>query len=196
MSIVKRLREAADAGEVIKVIYHGGSQPGSIREIIPISISNGKVRAMCYTSNAEKTFFISKIELYNSGEGSNETMWNPDLVSTPKFAGLHEFHELRTSELNNLGWHINNEDNSLSLHRRFKNGKPLRGSDVSLDYEEYTYDSVVYGEDDIRQENLRKRQRPWVVRAKHMETKTYGKLDKAAELFMEQAKLLSPNKNN
>lgn len=38
MSIANTLKSAASNGEVLWIVYHGGSQPGSSRELAPISI--------------------------------------------------------------------------------------------------------------------------------------------------------------
>ncbi|MGA1864349.1 MAG: hypothetical protein ACMUHX_04740 [bacterium] len=192
MSMLVKLQEAIDNAEVLKVKYYGGSQPGTVREISPISIFNGKVRARCFSSNAIKTFFIDKIELCDI---DTTTTWSKEVALKIEYTNLKEVYEKNLSELGKLGWHINLEKNLISLHRRFKNGKLLKGPDVSLYCEEYTYDLVFYGEDDFREENHRKRQRPWIVGAKNTETRTFGKLDKAVHFFIEQARLLSPNYN-
>jgi hypothetical protein len=48
------LQEAIETGEIITIIYKGGSKTGAKRDISPISIKNGKVRARCHSSNAVK----------------------------------------------------------------------------------------------------------------------------------------------
>jgi predicted DNA-binding transcriptional regulator YafY len=63
MNIEASLKEAIETGEVLKVRYHGGSQPGALREIAPISVNGDKVRARCYSSDAVKTFVIGKVEI-------------------------------------------------------------------------------------------------------------------------------------
>jgi len=35
----KRLTEAIETGEVIRIIYHAGSRPGTSREIAPIAVN-------------------------------------------------------------------------------------------------------------------------------------------------------------
>lgn len=190
MSMLVKLQEAINNAEVLKIRYYGGSQPGTVREISPISILNGKVRARCFSSNAIKTFFIDKIELCDIDTITN---WSKEVALKIEYTNLKEVYEKNLSELEKLGWHINLENNLISLHRRFKNGKLLKSPDVSLHFEEYTYDLIFYDEDDIRKENYRKRQRPWTVSAKNKETRTFGNLDKAVHFFIEEAKLLSPN---
>lgn len=193
MSTEDRLRQAIESGEVLKVIYHGGSQPGSLREIAPISIKNGKVSARCYTSNAVKSFALEKIVVVEGETQSSAAEWQPGLVKPEQYASVAEFLEKQKNFLLQIGWHIECDQNHLSLHRRFKTGNPLKGSDVSLDYEEYAYDLVAGLDGEVHKENYRKRQRPWTVRGKNQDTKTYSHLDKAAEVFLEWAKLLSPH---
>ena len=188
----ERLREAAEAGEIIKVIYNAGSQPGASREIAPISISNGKVRARCYASNAVKSFVIEKMEICNSVIEETSCNWDPTKTHSHQFTTLNEAYELNKVKLAELGWYVNIEEDFFSLHRRFKNGNPMKGADVSINYEEYAHDLVVDEDGEEHKENIRKRSRPWVVRAKQMQTATYGELDKAALLFLEQANKLAP----
>jgi len=57
-----QIQNALTAGEVIKVVYHSGSQPGTVRNIAPFDITGNKVRAQCFTSKALKTFLLEKIE--------------------------------------------------------------------------------------------------------------------------------------
>ena len=52
MDMEQKLKEAIEDGEVLRVKYAGGSQPGAQREIAPISVKVGKVRARYYTSKA------------------------------------------------------------------------------------------------------------------------------------------------
>ena len=50
--------------ESIGIIYHGGSNPGSYREILPLKITlKGKLQAKCLASNAVKLFVFDSIEI-------------------------------------------------------------------------------------------------------------------------------------
>jgi len=192
LSVLDKLQESINTAKTLKVRYHGGSQPGTIREIVPISIFKNKIRAKCLSSNAVKTFLIDKIEIFDTSNPS--TTWNKEAITKIEYTSLKEVYEQNLSKLEKLGWHIELEESAIFLCRKFKSGKPLKGSDISLNFEEYTYDLIFYDEDDIREENHRKRQRPWIVRTKNLETRTFGKLDKAVHLLIEQAILLSPIK--
>ena len=192
MTTEERLWEAIEAGEVLKVVYNGGSQPGALREIAPISIKNGKVRARCFSSHAVKLFMVEKIKVIEGEENPPAAEWSSNAKPTHRYESVIELLEKEKTFITDLGWHIENDKDCLSLHRRFKNGKAMKGSDVSLDYEEFTYDLVVGLDGELHEENMRKRQRPWTVRGKNQDTRTFGSLEKAAEVFMEWAKLLAP----
>jgi predicted DNA-binding transcriptional regulator YafY len=192
MDVQKKLQEAIRSGEVLKVKYHGGSQPGSIRDIAPISVKSGKVRALCYTSNAVKTFSIDKIEILEGSAAQKEATWDINKENIVNYVSLEQLWNEKLSELESLGWHVEYNETTLSLHRRFKNGKPLKGSDVSINFEEFDYDYIAGENGEIHKENERKRVRPWVVRAKNKDTVTYGKLDKAVSLLLEHANALAP----
>lgn len=193
MDTALRLRQAIVAGEVLKIVYEGGSQPGATREIAPMSIHGDKVQAHCYTSNAIKQFRIEKIKILDGNVQAGVPTWQPGQATVERYESLSSLLASTRATLVRLGWHIENTEASLSLHRRRKNGTPLKGYDVWLLYEEYAYDSVLGLDGEIHKENVRKRQRPWTVRGKDQETKSFGALDKAAELFLELAKLLAPS---
>lgn len=192
MTAEERLIAAINEKRRIDIVYHGGSQPGTVRQITPASIKDGKVRAFCHTSDAMKLFAVDKISFVDSGEQTDLTAWQPGLQPSRRYAAIGELIEERRESLVNQGWHIENSANCVSLHRVRKNGTPLKGSDVSLDFEEYTHDLVIDEEGAIHEENVRKKQRPWTVRAKNKDTRTYGSLDVASELFLEWAYTLAP----
>jgi hypothetical protein len=60
---VDKLQKAIEGNKVVKIIYHAGSRSGTMREIIPRSITGYKLLAHCVTSGLEKTFFIDKVEV-------------------------------------------------------------------------------------------------------------------------------------
>ena len=192
MDIETRVRQAIAAGEVLKITYEGGSQPGSVREIAPMTIESGKVRAHCYMSGAVKQFSLAKITIVEGDQKTEAKIWQSGIGPTVLFKTLDAFVEGSRGQLLDLGWHIENSQSSVSLHRLRKNGVPLKGYDVSLRYDEYTYDSVLGFDGEVHNENMRKRQRPWTVRANDQVTKSFGALDKAANKFMEWAKQLAP----
>jgi hypothetical protein len=150
------------------------------------------VSARCYTSNSVKSFALDKIVVVEGESRPSAAEWQPGLVKPEQYASISDLVDNQKDHLVLLGWHLEHDKYHLSLHRKVKTGKPLKGSDVALYFEEYTHDLVAGTDGELHEENMRKRQRPWTVRGKNQDTKTYSHLDKAAEVFMEWAKLLAP----
>ncbi|TEA27694.1 hypothetical protein [Candidatus Schmidhempelia bombi] len=63
MTISEYLLKAIESGEVLNIIYHGGSKPGGIRTIIPRSTEDDALKAVDTEQNRVKSFSISKIEI-------------------------------------------------------------------------------------------------------------------------------------
>jgi len=193
MLIHDLLQEAIDNALVLTIKYHGGSQPGTIRQISPISIYQDKVRARCLTSNAVKLFVIEKIEVCDNFDPHVNHKWDPTKLNEVRYRNLKSFLESNKSTLEDLGWYIISYDDSISLHRRFKNGQPLKSPDVSLYYEEYIYEYYI-DLDGKEYKEAKNRRRPWIVRAKGYYVGSYINLDRAVDSFINQANLLSPNR--
>ena len=187
--ITEALEKAIDNGTSLRVRYFGGSTPGGEREIQPISVKDGKVRARCLLSGETKTFVIEKMELVVDGIPSQLASTMPPPAIT--YESVEEFFTNQAAELQALGWVVQHEGETISLHRTFKNGKLIQTPDVELRYEAIAYDLVFDGEQ-ITEANHRERSRPWVVSAKKQTTKTYGDFGKAQITFLEFAKSLSP----
>ena len=84
----------------------------------------------------------------------------------------------------------------LSLYSHFKNGKIRKTPDIVLSFEALTSDgiNIIFSSDSINAEEvIKERVRPWGIRAKKEQTKTYGSLDKASEQFLEWANLYKPS---
>ena len=196
MGTEDKLRKAVELGEPLRVIYQGGSQPGTVRTIAPISIQNGKVRAKCFNSGAVKLFMVEKLIIVDSNEQTDATEWEAAPKVTPVYGSVPELLEDKQDMLSRLGWHVQTDENRLSLHRRFKNGKIRKGPDVDLEYNAYTYDVVVDADGNTHEENVRRSTRPWCLRCKTQPTRTFGHLGSAAEVFMELAAMLAPRKES
>ena len=50
-SLREILDQAAKNGEVIRIVYHSGSQPGTVREIVPMEVTNTELRARWVTDS-------------------------------------------------------------------------------------------------------------------------------------------------
>jgi len=68
-SMLISLHATIGTGEIVKIRYNGGSQPGTIREIVPKELKDGYLqkyeylRAYCYATSAIKIFKTELIEL-------------------------------------------------------------------------------------------------------------------------------------
>ena len=187
--ILDDLLKAIENGEPLRVRYFGGSSPGSERELQPLSVKDGKVRALCTLSGETKTFVVEKMELVIDGVASALAATLPAPV--PLYPTVEEFVANQSTLFQELGWATLHEGQALSLHRMFKNGKLIQSPDVALQFEAVTHDLVFDGER-VLEANHRERSRPWIVRAKNQNTKTFGDFGKAQVTFLEFAKSLAP----
>lgn len=188
--ILDELNKAIESGTPLRVRYFGGSSPGSERELQPLSVKDGKVRAVCALSGSTKTFDVEKMELVVDGVASARA--EPVPVPVSVYATVDEFAASYNASFQQQGWGIRHEGQSLSLHRVFKNGKVIQNPDVALTFEDVAHDLVFDGEQ-IVEANHRARSRPWILRTKNQTTKTFGDLAKAQVAFLESAKALAPN---
>ena len=185
---------AIETGELLRILYHGGSQPGTLREISPKSLKNGKTRAYCYSSGAVKTFMLNKIEIVSNEYAPKEPEWSPVSAQSPSYESIAAFAEKERSYLESLGWYVDVKDDYFALHRPAKAGnpRPINSPTVWLEYEEYTYDMIFREDGEFHKENIRKRKLPWVIRSDYKNTKTLGSLDKTVSVILKWAKELSP----
>lgn len=179
------LELALEQSEKLSIIYEGGSQAGKARVIAPLSINGDKVRARCYNSEKVKVFLISKIRLPSADTPNNVSSW--EVGAKFEFSNLKELHEVYLDSLESVGWVVKLGEDSLSLHKKFKNGKTRAASEIELTYCEYTVESFIGLSGEI--ETLRKNSsRPWALRAKNFDTVTYSKFESAASSFLNLVK--------
>lgn len=189
------IQKAIDNKETITISYMGGSHPGSVRELAPISIKNGKVRARCRSSNKVKVFIIEKIKLNPDPQVMHR--WSPDV----KYKSLSDLYEQISHDLQHHGWHvdyaIDDESGYIRLHRKFLDGAPLKGIEVEILFSKYAFRDIISHESynfetfQYEQEQVLS-DRPYSVYGKGNEYKHFKHLDKAAACFIELSKQLDP----
>lgn len=187
--LTEKLLNAVSTGEVLRVRYFGGSTPGDERQLRPIAIADGKVRALCLKSGETKSFVIAKLEEVLDGVPS--AMAASILVTPTTFSSIDEFVDRYRNEFEAQGWVVQHQTQAVSLHRTFKSGKVIQTPEVDLSFEAEAYDAVFDGEQAI-EANRRVRSRPWIVRGKKLTTKTFADVSKAELTFLEFAKQLAP----
>jgi len=196
MDISPIIEKAINSKERLMVVYLGGSQPGAVREISPLSLKNGKIRARCYMSNVTKTFLVEKMQIMDTDGVLTETSYKQE-EALPKFISYSEVYDFLKQRLVEFGWHINFTTDSVSLHLKFKNGRSLKRSEVSIYFDEYTFDCYAEWDSDGNfspEIEERKKISPYMFSAKDQQTCGFKSLEKSVLKFIKFAELLAPNK--
>lgn len=183
-----RLVAATAAGEVIRVLYHRGSQPGTVREVVPLAVSDDELRAHDVAAGIDKSFKLAHLELATPGTAARA--YN---AAGPVEDGqmLQVAFEPHISDLKALGWHVESAATVVSVHRYFKNGKPRKGAEVAILFNEFSVDAWDDG-NGLREEAVRST-RPYYVSSPTFErARTFARLSQALALFLEEARKLAP----
>jgi hypothetical protein len=185
MSVVETLRASIRTGEIVTIIYHGGSNPGASREIFPIGIMPGdeKLRARCIVDGATKMFKIDKISIVD-GDGVIDIA--KDISQSKLYTSIKELYLDVITRFDAETVHIELVDNELSAHKKWKNGKPQKGAVIEIFYREEYTDFVFNYETGQLDEVTKKHHRPWFVGGKSVVTNSYKDFNKAAYYFIEQ----------
>jgi hypothetical protein len=191
----EKFREAIGTGEVLRIVYDGGSSPGAIRDIIALAIlDDGKVHAKCLNTLQAKTFVLSKMRLSDS---AIET-YDSTIPRRPGYSNLAEAFGGVAPEIRGLGWHVQIEDEDrggqcLSAHRVTRTGRTMKGSFASLTFTPMQWDLVVMPDGRIEETNVRLSIKPFTVRAKLAKSSpSFGDLDKAVARFMDAVRAMPP----
>jgi len=201
-SVTELLRSIAGSGETVTLVYNAGSRPGQARSIVPVSVSNDGLIAVEPGSHVNKTYKLDRIasvELANGLRATNEQATPPvasALRDVPDLKTLGEYVEHFRSELSGAGWHLYEEEGSVGIAARFKNGKPKKIPSVLIRYFDRSTEVVF----DLDAEELKTvpreltgRERPWRVDSwRFKEGKTLAELQHAFALFLAEARASNP----
>ena len=66
--LAARIQEAIEDGEILRVRYDHGSQPGTVRDIRPVSVLGDRTRAHDEASTVPKVFILKYLEIVGSDE--------------------------------------------------------------------------------------------------------------------------------
>lgn len=191
MNVEAAIIGAIENKEKIVIAYHGGRQPGAVREIGPISYDDmtGRVRARCYNTGAVKSFMIHKMSISDL-DSVPEREPEPEIRH---FNNIESAHSYLHDTLKSFGWAVafNESEQLISLHHSFKNGKIKKTPIVSIGYEEWTWDMIMDEFGNFTRGDKHKKQRPWTVRAKGQTTSTFGDMSKAVDKFVHLAEKLA-----
>jgi hypothetical protein len=134
------LRSVAGTGELVTVVYNGGSHPGQPRQVVPVSINADELVVAEAGSNFHKHYKLDKIssvELSSGRRASNpDAIHMPELpeLSTPALETLAQYAQHFRPELEGAGWNVILTDTEFAVGGFLKNGKPRRTPRVSVRY--------------------------------------------------------------
>jgi hypothetical protein len=190
-SVRDTLAKSVNTGEVIRIIYYGGSQPGSVREISPIIVSESEVRALDLATGIMKLFKLSKIE-FADGSTSNPA-FDPAAPPARDLSGtIRQVLSRNVADLELMGWQVRISDDSISVHRFFKNGKPRKAPDIDLSYAEFTVDMFIELDGTMKEER-RKSSRPYCLRSPNFASaRTFVNMSNAVSAFLDEASTIAP----
>lgn len=179
----KALVAAASTGEVIQIIYNGGSQPGSVRDVQPLEVTASEMRALDVATGIAKTFLLSKLELASPDTGARR--YDADaLGSFAEARTVQQAFQGRVAELEGRGWHVELTQDAIALQRGAKDESASRFGYMTLNFCEYeTEDDWSTGS---HVEVQRKAARPYRVRTLSM-TRAFQRLAPAAVFFLSEA---------
>jgi hypothetical protein len=105
-----RLKRAAEEKAPMLIIYHGGSQPGAKRWVVPLAILDNQLRARDVATDRAKMFSLTKIEIVEDPDAE------PDYVEkAPVKGSLAEAIKKHLPEIASLGWRLAVTDKSVEL---------------------------------------------------------------------------------
>jgi hypothetical protein len=204
----------AEAGATVRVIYHGGSQPGTVREIRPLQVTDLEVRAYDVAAGMAKTFVLARMVL--PGGGETLVAYEPPPPRPPGEEERRDIEALMRAHvpaLEKLGWEVTLSPDTIalaSIYAYFKNGKPRKATAVSL-----TYRPVTEGVDDdveevesisliltpqgtrieqrMREPRRAARGRPYSLNVKGISTtRAFGRPSSAVAAFLTEVRRLGP----
>lgn len=179
----QRLRDSIRTGEILTIIYSAGSHSGELRQIVPIQMIEGdeKVRARCLIDGITKNFSIDKISIVDEdGVITHSAKFEP----AKNYNDIKQLHDDLIILLAGKALHINNTDESLSIHKVWKNGTPQKGVLLAIEYFATSVEGGFTDDGDWDYNIEKTRERPWSVwGGKYSNSFKY--YDKAAHYFLE-----------
>ncbi|WP_412486359.1 hypothetical protein [Shewanella chilikensis] len=189
----QRIEAAIQSGEILTVTYNGGSTPGKVRELVPVRFEGSdKVRARCLESGTTKCFVIEKLSIINNqtGEISSGNYSKPE----PIYKDLNSVFAELSPIINDSGLHIEFAQDRITVHRKFKNGKVMKGTVAIMEYEEFKTETIFDYESNEIIETTRKAQRPWYIACDGKDSTTFKFFGNAAERFVVWVKQIALRK--
>lgn len=196
MGVNERILAAVEAKKPVQIIYDRGSQPGTIRTVTPLAVADGTLRARCHATGAAKSFKLEYLRLADDGTVAAGYSDNPPQAQS-SFRNLADVYQFYKDTLEGMGWIVKfedyAEDSSISLFRRFKNGKPLKAPDVQFYFREWS--SNIFLDEWLNEVSDRdhRSSKPYGVRVRRgSSASAFAKLDNAVLRFLSFAEDQKP----
>ncbi len=191
--LFESLRTARANGSSIRVIYNSGSQPGSVREIIPVVVADKEIRAIDVLTGIKKTFKLEFLEL--PPVPCNAPLYDPSLGKTESefdTKSIQEASETIVDEMRGLGWHVAVGKDEVSLFAHFKNGKPKKTPEVRLTYQQFVTELIMDDDGELH-ENIGLWNRPYRLESKSFASaRSFAKLSAGWPKFLDEAQSRAP----
>lgn len=126
IALTRRLTEACGTGEILCVIYYGGTQPGSRRDLIIRAVHGGYVEAVCLTTHVRKLYRVDKMELWQPGATAPIYEAHPRV--SPTFATFHDLALEIVPRLARPEWHVEYSAGAIEVREKFKNGRSKKSA--------------------------------------------------------------------
>ena len=162
------LADAVRSGEIVTLVYAAGSQAGTKRDVVPVSVGGGVLKARCLASDTVKSYKLALLEIvphdapfpaYRAASSSAPTARGD--ITLGMVLDAHE------AELDALGWKVVHSEEAITLHRK-AGGDP----------------SVIVGLGLARTST----KATWVIAAADAKRRSRKRLDSAVLLFMDAAR--------
>lgn len=130
MDLETRFRKAIENGEMLTIIYHGGSHAGIARRVLPVRVTDDALWAIEADGEIRKQFKLAKLELAPEGAtAQNLSDTPPEEPQT-----LNEAMAPHMPVLEASGWTIVCDDRRIALYGRFKNGNLRKAPALEINY--------------------------------------------------------------
>ena len=157
------LADAAGTGEILRLRYGGGTQPGAVRDVQVVKVLEDHMLAFCMASDAVKNFRFDRLEIvpastpltYDAVAAFGRTSLTPADVFPAVLPRLER-----------PEWHTDVTPHKIAVFTKFKNGKPRRRALASLSF-------------------AVQRDRPWSVSGRVF-SRAYSRSDRAVAAFLGQ----------
>lgn len=172
------------------IIYRDTNNNETQRTIDVNSIGAKHINAFCHLRNGTRTFKKDRIlSIFNpdTGESMDTDLPRAVEVESKKYNTIGDILKYHKEEFEENNIHIESTEDSISLYEYFKNGKVKKSPFLSMEYNQYVTSSY-FEDDELETEIEEESTRPWCIRGRELNTRTFKDFNKASKVFVEFAR--------